>query len=592
MSLIIFVALGVLLARLLVLGSRRTGLSPIAIVRNVILVLVFLIVVSQGSSFAVNYAWWRALGQLSTFWRLLAVQWLPQSAAALLGAALLALTLFLSKRRFSDFPLFQNRLFNAAAYASALFLGLGIGMSFIDPWVCALWQAAPSAATAYRDPLFHEGLGFYFFRLPFYEMLAGWLGVLALAALAIYTAVQVAALPQEQLRAWAQRLGLTPQRESWDSWEQARTVHPKPASFSLAGPARAGAALFFLFIAAMSFFNRYNLLYSSHQFLYGADYVDAMLGIPFYWIRFAVALILAGVALMAPRRNVGILEAAGVELSPFSSLPRWFLPVLGAGFALLLFIPPLTEAAVRSLYVKPNELTLERPFIADHIAATLAAYDLAQNAHEEPFIPKQTDTLNVAKYPDVAQNILLWDHQPFLDNATQLQTLRPYYAFASVSTDRYAVNGQMRQVLISPRGMDTDLLPDNAQTWVNLNLQYTHGYGAVASLVGSATGEGAPDFDLRDAPVKSDIPSLDITRPQIYYGEETLHTVFADSDQQEFDYPKGDDNAYNTYDGSGGVPIGYWPMRIAAAISMSDWNILLSRYLTPATKMLIHRQIM
>ncbi|HVA67651.1 MAG TPA: UPF0182 family protein [Elusimicrobiota bacterium] len=592
MSFILVVTLGFLLARILLASGRKGGFPVGSVVRDVVLALAFLLVVSQGSSFAVSYSWWRKLGQLSTFWRLLAVQWLPQSAAALVGAAVLALTLSLSKRRLGDSFLFKNRLFSAAAYVAALVLGFGIGMSFIDPWVCALWRGAPAAVSAYRDPLFQKGLGFYFFRLPFYEMLAGWLGILALAVLGICSAVQVADLSPAQLQAWAQRLGLTPARESWESWEEPRQVHPKPVRFSLAGPARAGAALFFIFIAVMSFFNRYSLLYSQHQFLYGADYVDAMLGIPFYWARCAFALTLALLALAAPRRKVEILEAAGVELSPFSSLPRWFMPVMGLGFAALLFLPPLTEAAVRSLYVKPNELTLEQPYIAEHIAATLSAYDLAQNAHEEPFIPKQTDTLNIAKYPDVAQNILLWDHRPFLDNADQLQTLRPYYTFPSVATDRYLVNGEMRQVLISPRGLDTDLLPGTAQTWVNLNLQYTHGYGAVASLVGSATSEGAPDFDLRDAPVKSDIPALDITRPQIYFGEKTENPVFVDSDQQEFDYPKGDDNAYNTYDGTGGISIGSWPMRIAAAVSMSDWNILLTRYLTPSSKMLIHRQIM
>jgi len=591
MSLILVVTLGFLLARILIASGRKGGFPLGSVARDVVLALVFLLLVSQGSSFAVSYSWWRELGQLSTFWRLLAVQWLPQSAAAFAGILILSAAFILSKRRSSS-PLLDKRAVNAGAFAVIAFLGLAIGSSFIDPWVCALWRSAPAVVSAYRDPLFQKGLGFYFFRLPFYEMLAGWLGILALAVLGIYSAVQVADLPPAQLQAWAQRLGLTPARESWESWEEPRQVHPKPVRFSLAGPARAGAALFFIFIAVMSFFNRYNLLYSQHQFLYGADYVDATLGIPFYWARCALALVLALLALAAPRRKVEILEAAGVELSPFSSLPRWFMPVMGLGFAVLLFLPPLTEAAVRSLYVKPNELTLERPFIADHIASTLAAYNLAQNAHEEPFIPKQTDTLDLSRYPDVAQNILLWDHQPFLDNATQLQTLRPYYAFPSVATDRYLVKGQMRQVLISPRGLDTDLLPDNAQTWVNLNLQYTHGYGAVASLVGAATDEGAPDFDLRDAPVQSDIPSLDITRPQIYYGEETDQPVFADSDQQEFDYPKGDDNAYNTYDGAGGISIGSWPMRIAAALALSDWNILLTRYLTPASKLLIHRQIM
>ncbi|MHB2025618.1 MAG: UPF0182 family protein [Elusimicrobiota bacterium] len=587
MNLIIPAVMAALVARLMLAGRRRNSVPSRLILRDAAVAVAFILLVSKGSGFAIDYSWWKELGQVGSFWRLLAVRWLPQSLAAAIGAAVLAIAFALSKRRAVS-PLSKNPFFGVGGFSIAIFVGIILGFGFIDPWTAALWHAAP-IAQAYRDPFFHKDLGFYFFSLPFYEMLADWLGGLALCALLLYAAGVIAGAPFDQLIGWGESLGLGPAPEVWD---EPRRVYPQEPRVSLAPLLRAGAALALILFAAAAYFGRYGLLYSQHRFLYGMDYVDANLGVPFYWFRFFLSLGLALAALIAPRRNLGVLRSVNVETSPFSELPRWLFPVLAAGFAAALLLPPIVEQAARSLYVEPNELTLERPFISDHIDSTLAAYNLSQNAHEESFIPHPADALDLSKHPDVAQNILLWDHQPFLDNAAQLQALRPYYAFPSVATDRYLVNGKARQVLIAARGLETDLLPDAAQTWVNLNLQYTHGYGAVAALVDSATGEGAPDFSLKDAPPRSDVPSLNIARPQIYFGEESSRPVFADGSQQEFDYPKGDDNAYTTYDGAGGIPIGSWLMRTAAALSMGDWNILLTRYLTPASKLLLHRQIM
>ncbi|MDE2237504.1 MAG: UPF0182 family protein, partial [Elusimicrobia bacterium] len=213
------------------------------------------------------------------------------------------------------------------------------------------------------------------------------------------------------------------------------------------------------------------------------------------------------------------------------------------------------------------------------------------DAREEPFAPSQIETLDLSQHPGVAQNLRLWDRKPFQDNATQRQALRPYYDFPNVGTDRYMVNGRMRQVLIAERSLETDLLPDNAQTWVNLKLQYTHGYGAVAALVNSATNEGAPELVLQDAPPRSDVPAFQIKRPEIYFGLATAGSVFVDTDQQEFDYPKGDDNAYTSYHGRAGIDVGSPAMRLVTAVAQEDWNVLLTHYLTKDSRLLLHRQV-
>lgn len=284
-------------------------------------------------------------------------------------------------------------------------------------------------------------------------------------------------------------------------------------------------------------------------------------------------------------------EELGLGAALLGALPRGLAAALAAGAAAVVVVPPLLTGAVRSLYVQPNELTLERPYIQHHISATLAAFGLAEGAREELFSPRPGETLDLAKHPDAAENIRLWDWEPFRNNVTQRQALRPYYAFPEVDTDRYPVGGRTRQVLIAARSLETGLLPENAQTWVNLNLQYTHGYGAVAALVNSATEEGAPEMVLKDAPPQSAEPAFKITRPELYFGPGSESPVFVDGAQPEFDYPKGDDNAYNTYRGTAGIPVGAPLMRALTAVARGDWNILLTRSLTKDSRLLMHRQV-
>jgi uncharacterized membrane protein (UPF0182 family) len=450
-------------------------------------------------------------------------------------------------------------------------------MGAINPWTAVLWWSARDTGV-YVDPLFGRDLAFYFYKLPFYQMLLGWATAFCVIGLAVYS---LALLLGSEIVVFMERP------------EEPFRVKAAPARVlaALASGMRRGGALFIVLFAAGKYLDRYALLYSQHQFLFGADYVDARLGLPLYWAQIVLLLGLAVLLLAAPRPRFMADEELGLGAALLGALPKWLAAALAGGAAVVILAPPLLQATVRSLYVQPNELTLERPYIEHHIAATLAAFNLASNAREEPFAPRATETLDMSRQPDVAENIRLWDWEPFRNNVTQRQALRPYYAFPEVDTDRYSINGRMRQVLIAARSLETDLLPANAQTWVNLNLQYTHGYGAVAALVNSATEEGAPEMMLRDAPPQSGVPAFKITRPELYFDSLADAPVFVDSDQQEFDYPKGDDNAYNTYRGTAGIPVGTPAMRLAAAVAMGDWNILLTHYLTKNSRLLLHRQV-
>jgi hypothetical protein len=144
-------------------------------------------------------------------------------------------------------------------------------------------------------------------------------------------------------------------------------------------------------------------------------------------------------------------------------------------------------------------------------------------------------------------NIRLWDWRPLMDTYAQLQEIRTYYKFLDVDVDRYHLDDSYQQVTLAARELAPSLLSANAQTWVNLHLLFTHGNGVVMSPVIQKSAEGLPIFYLKDIPpIASGGPR--ITEPRIYFGEGTDDYVIVKSSTPEFDYPKGKDNAYATYD--------------------------------------------
>ena len=189
-----------------------------------------------------------------------------------------------------------------------------------------------------------------------------------------------------------------------------------------------------------------------------------------------------------------------------------------------------------------------------------------------------------------SNNIRLWDWQPLMDSYGQLQEIRTYYRFHDVDIDRYWLNDSYQAVMLSARELKSSLLPANAQTWVNRHLIFTHGNGVVMSPVTRKSSEGMPLFYLRDIPpVPTGGP--EIREPRIYYGEETDDYVIVKGDTPEFDYPKGKDNVYASYDGSGGIPVGGILRKTLLAWYLNDVNLLLSSYITESSRIMMRRAI-
>jgi uncharacterized protein len=578
------ISLLILLAALVVVlhafWMRRLGRpDPVVLISEAVVAIGVLIAVVTGSEFFLDYSWWKELGQRQTFWQYVRIRWEPQAAAMALGLLVLIAAFRFGRRRTSA-GLARTRLSSWLGHAAAVVVAFYLAVNLIDPWTIALWLGSRDT-DAYRDPIFGHNLTFYLFRLPFYRMVFAWVGFLLVLALIFYGVTVALGASSEGLELLREEL------RARGRGYRGPTLDLGSAWSELGGVLRSGAVLLLLLYAVARYFARYDLLYSNHSFLYGADYVDTRIGLPLLWAQLVAAVGLALAVGFGPRGRRR-WERAGPRLI-FGSLGFGSEAVIA--FLGVVILPPVITAAVRSVYVRPNELTLERPYIVNHIAATRSAYGIEQNSKEESFTPRQDPTFDLARFPDTADNIRLWDWRPFQDNITQLQALRPYYDFPDVDLDRYEINGEKRQVMIAARSLNTDLLPETAQTWVNLHLQYTHAYGAVAGLVNEATAEGEPRLILQNAPPETQIPRFQLTRPEIYFGEQTNRWIFVDTSQPEFDYPRGEDNAYNTYRGTAGIPVPSLGMRVVAAIAENDANILLTNYLTPQSRLLLHRQL-
>jgi len=318
----------------------------------------------------------------------------------------------------------------------------------------------------------------------------------------------------------------------------------------------------------MGVLGNFELLLNSHAFMTGADYVDEKVTLPLRWLL--ILMTVAALPLVWTQRYKKAVTLVGVF------------------FILQIALP----AAVHAVYVRPNEISIERPYIERHIEATSLAFGLNRNSTERPFTPAPQATVNPSQDATLLENVRLWDLRAYDATITQIQALRPYYTFPTTDVDRYFPNGHIKQVLLSPREIDvTQLSAEASQSWINPHFIYTHGFGAVLSEVNKITPDGLPVLLIENAPPEIKTPGFQLARPEIYYGDKTQDPVFVHTAREEFDYPSGDQNKYSTYQGSGGFPIGSFLVKVAAAISQGEPNIIFTGYLTGESRMMIHRKV-
>ncbi len=497
-------------------------------------------------SFWVDLLWFRSLSYGDVFWH----RWILQGEVFVLAAGVTFALLFgvfsaLRRTHLDDLPsdhkivlggqpftLPVGPVLRLIALAASLIIAFISGVSMAGEWpTFALFWYAPHALGSMTDPIFGRPLNFFLFTLPAWELIVSWL--LTLSIITCLMAVVFLVITSGARAIEKRNSPFAP-----SPW--------RGLSFALAG---------LLFVVAVQvYIGRFALLFEHHTIFDGITYTDAHItsgGL----VLVSLALLLgAGMAAVNGARN------PQARMLVFAVLPAVFCY---AGLAVVGWY-------VSSFVVKPNELVREEPYIAHNIESTRQAYGLDRFQQRE--FPAETtiDAADPANNQPTLQNIRLWDWHALQDTLRQVQEIRTYYDFPDIDIDRYQIDGTTREVMLSARELNVEKLPESSRNWINEKLVYTHGYGLTMNSVNGFTSEGLPSFMLSNMPVQSTVHGLDVTRPEIYFGQLTDNDVYVKTRQQEFNYPQGQTNNLTSYAGTGGVVLGGFLRRVAIALDRGD----------------------
>jgi hypothetical protein len=510
--------------------------------------------------------WMGQLRYSGIFWTLLSLRWELFGAAFVAALLYVWINLRLATRNSAAFreghstcestlaanlgieisPRFLKWATGTAAATAALIFGF----IFYAQWDTYL-RFRYGGSFGLPDPLFGVDTGFYLFRLPFYELLQD-----SLTALALITLLAVLA--------FYAYFGLLRSRRSGQTEGRSAKAAPHLST------------LFFVLIASFGwgfYLDHYELLYSTQGVVYGAGYTADHVTRIAFWIMAGAAAALCALLVLNIFR------------------PRVRAVVVGFGIYLGLYLIAvwLAPALFQRFMVQPNELARETPYLKNNIEFTRKAFSL--DAIQDTSYPALADLTAevIARNQDTIQNIRLWDYRPLLQMYQQAQEIRLYYQFYQVDVDRYHLPDGYHQVMLSSRELSAQL-PAEAQTWVNQTLQFTHGYGLAMSFVSKTMGGGFPQYVLENIPPESAY-GLTINQPAIYYGESMPGYRIVATGAKEFDYPKGNQNVYTSYAGTGGIPLDSLWKRLLFAWTQTDVNILFTSYLKPESRIQIWRRV-
>lgn len=431
-----------------------------------------------------------------------------------------------------------------AALALIAFLS-GLAASTRWPMFQQFVHARPFGVT---DPIFGRDVGFFVFKLPVYQFVESWLfGWLVLIFLIVAAGYYLGYSPMMLRGVWSL---------------------PTPVRTHLS--LLAGAIVL---VRGWGFWlDAFALEYSQRGAVVGAGYADVHAVLPMLRLLTLLFVICGILLFINIRRRTWRPALATIVVI----LVAW---VVGLGV-----IPRF----VQQVRVSPNELTVETPYIRYGITSTLRAFGL-DRVREQEFSAQPITAEIVSRNRPTIDNVRLWDYRPLLSAYQQLQALRPYYLFRDVDIDRYRIGGMQRQVMLSARELEVGRLAPQARTWVNEHLVFTHGYGVVMSPVNRVSEEGMPEFFIKDIPPVGEA-GLQVTRPQIYFGEETGRYVIVNTRVEELDYPKGDENVYASYAGRGGIRLTAF-RRLAFAYRFGDLRLMISSDVTRNSRLMFARDI-
>ncbi len=430
-----------------------------------------------------------------------------------------------------------------------IFIGLFAGLLLNNNWLKFLYYFN-GVDSGYSDPIFGKDVSFYLFTLPAYEIISSVLMFILVASLVVSALNYIV-----KGAVFITPKGIVSERSA-------------SAHLSVIG------SLIFLVLAFKTYTGMHAILYSSHGHVAGAIYTDVHAVIPFLKARIFIALVSAVLftANIFLRRNLILVGTAALYIA---------VSFIGSS---------VYPAVLQKFVVAPNELVKETPYITQNISSTRKGFGL--DMVEERNISGST-TINrddITKNSATIKNIRLWDHRPLLDTFSQIQEIRTYYDFTTVGNDRYMINGEYRQTMLSPRELSTESIP--TRNWINETLSFTHGYGLTLGPVNQVTPEGLPVLLIKDIPPVSTVANIKVSRPEIYYGKLSSEYVIVNTKSKEFDYPSGEANVFTEYSGKSGVVIDSFFKKLAFSVYYGSLKVFLSNDITDKSKVLFNRNIL
>jgi uncharacterized membrane protein (UPF0182 family) len=525
-----------------------------------LLLLVFLVTsIPATAEFYTDWLWFQEVGYLPVFVRQLSAR----GTIGIVTGAIVLLFLWLNLRlalrtlRRREFTIstpdgprvisVDSGRIRSFMFAGALIVSVLMGLFSASRW--ETWLYSMNAVPFGRpDPILGYDISFYLFKLPLLEQVEG----LALMTVVLAFAGVVAA------HFAAGNIAFDPIRGVFTSREARQQL-----AFL--------AAALLLVLAFGAWLRIPQLLTSASGVISGASYVDVH-------------------ARMAATRLLMVVAVIGAGLAVYQSFARPLWPIAAA--VGLYFVTAvggnIYAAIIQRFVVAPNEQVRETPYIAHNIKGTREAFALDRVEERSISGEARLTREDLDRNGATIENVPLWNDQPLLDTFSQIQEIRTYYDFVSVDNDRYTLNGKYRQIMLSARELNSASLP--SRTWINEHLTFTHGYGLTLGPVNEVTPEGLPVLFIRDLPPVSTV-DLKVTQPAIYYGEMPNNHVFVRTKTEEFDYPRGDDNVFTTYQGNGGVAMSNLLRRLMFAIRFRSTDTFFSPMLTPDTRVMLHRRI-
>ena len=439
-----------------------------------------------------------------------------------------------------------------AFWLVALVLGIPAGLRLAEGWQTVLiWlNATPFGKT---DPIFGWDISFFVFTLPFLELVVSFLLHLVILSLVVsivasylYGGLQVVPRPHATVPV-RRHLGIL-------------------------------AAIASVIIGVQYWIGRYSLLTQSGDNIDGAMYADVNATLPAHSILAVISIAVAALFLVAAFRGTWRLPTIGVVVTVVAAL------VIGGAY----------PALIEQFRVRPNARSLNAPYIQHNIDATLEAYGLDDLDYQTYDATTTAQPGQLREDSESTSQIRLLDPQVIRKTVQQLQQSRPYYSFDSgFFVDRYTINGERRDTVISMRELNLAGLSQEQQNWVNRHTVYTHGFGVVAAYGNTITSDGLPAYWEQSIPSKGEIGEYE---PRVYFSQSAPDYSIVGGPEgtpdQELDYP--DDNApggqvSTTFKGNGGPSVGNVWNKLLYSIKFGSTDIFFSSQTNQESQILYDR---